>query len=237
MSDKIYSKKVFYKIIERERARSDRTGSDFSIIILKLPRKADISIDTISHNIIGKIHCYDDIGWFDKKTIGILSPHTPYEEATKLAIDISSSITRGSLKCGYTVLTYPFHWTAPQMSAGEEKQVQDTSTYANVKAWAQANDKLVKYLKLSPGIPLWKKIIDITGAVTGLVLLLPVLILLALYIKIVSPGPVFFRQKRVGFLGKPFICYKFRTMHVQSSVKVHNKYFSMLMSRDVHALT
>lgn len=49
-------------------------------------------------------------------------------------------------------------------------------------------------------------------ALTGLVLLLPIVPVIALLIKINSRGPVFYKQKRVGLNGRVFTCYKFRTM-------------------------
>lgn len=57
-----------------------------------------------------------------------------------------------------------------------------------------------------------KRLVDISVAAMGLVLLLPLFILIAVAIKLDSPGPVFFVQKRVGRLGKLFSMLKFRTM-------------------------
>lgn len=59
---------------------------------------------------------------------------------------------------------------------------------------------------------LLKQILDYLGATLLLVLLSPVLALIALLIKLDSPGPVFFRQTRAGRFHKPFTVYKFRTM-------------------------
>ena len=54
---------------------------------------------------------------------------------------------------------------------------------------------------------------DFVASALGLLILSPVFAALALFIKAVSPGPVFFTQQRVGLGGKPFGCLKFRTMH------------------------
>jgi Undecaprenyl-phosphate glucose phosphotransferase len=59
-----------------------------------------------------------------------------------------------------------------------------------------------------------KRLVDIAGASLGLIILAPLMCLSALAIKIDSPGPVFFRQRRNGFNTKQFSIYKFRTMTV-----------------------
>lgn len=68
-----------------------------------------------------------------------------------------------------------------------------------------------------------KRVFDITASFLGLILLLPVFFVLVVLIRLKMPGPVFFRQKRVGRDGKLFTLVKFRTMtltHSGSSVSV-----------------
>lgn len=57
-----------------------------------------------------------------------------------------------------------------------------------------------------------KRVIDVAGAVLGLFLCSPLFALIALLVRLDSPGPVFFRQVRPGLHGRPFVIYKFRTM-------------------------
>lgn len=57
-----------------------------------------------------------------------------------------------------------------------------------------------------------KRLFDLGFAALGLVLLSPLLLAIALWVKVDSPGPVFFRQTRVGRHGVPFRIHKFRTM-------------------------
>jgi lipopolysaccharide/colanic/teichoic acid biosynthesis glycosyltransferase len=57
-----------------------------------------------------------------------------------------------------------------------------------------------------------KRAVDLAGGLVGLTLLSPVLLTIAVLIKIGSPGPVFYRGVRVGLRGRPFRIFKFRTM-------------------------
>lgn len=57
-----------------------------------------------------------------------------------------------------------------------------------------------------------KRLFDIAASAIGLLLLAPVLLGIAIWIKRDSPGPVFFRQERIGRHGQPFRIYKFRSM-------------------------
>lgn len=66
--------------------------------------------------------------------------------------------------------------------------------------------------ELGGGRRLAKAVFDRAGAAVGLVLLAPVLLGIALLVKATSPGPVLFRQERVGLGGRPFSMLKFRTM-------------------------
>jgi len=59
-----------------------------------------------------------------------------------------------------------------------------------------------------------KKLLDLTGAGTGLLLLFPLFVAVSVAIKLTSRGPVFFKQTRYGLNGAPFTVLKFRTMHV-----------------------
>ncbi len=61
-----------------------------------------------------------------------------------------------------------------------------------------------------------KRLFDIVCAALGLLMLAPLLLVLAVWIKLDSPGPVLFRQQRVGRHGTPFLIHKFRTMRVKN---------------------
>ena len=79
-------------------------------------------------------------------------------------------------------------------------------------------------------IPAWKRALDIGVVVAALPVLVPVGAIIAAVIKCVSWGPVLFRQERIGLLGKPFVCFKFRTMRVDAGASVHEGHLEKLIA-------
>lgn len=65
-----------------------------------------------------------------------------------------------------------------------------------------------------------KRIFDVVASACALVLLSPLMLVLALVVKATSPGPVFFKQRRVGLEGRPFTMWKFRTMVVDAEERL-----------------
>jgi exopolysaccharide biosynthesis polyprenyl glycosylphosphotransferase len=65
-----------------------------------------------------------------------------------------------------------------------------------------------------------KRILDIIVAGMALILTSPVFVLTAIAIRLNSPGPIFFRQTRVGKWGEPFACYKFRSMYIDAEQRL-----------------
>ena len=74
-------------------------------------------------------------------------------------------------------------------------------------------------LVLSSSSRMLKRLLDVAGATAGLLLAAPLLLVIAIAIKLDSPGPVLFRQRRIGRGGKPFTVLKFRTMVVDAEAR------------------
>ena len=65
-----------------------------------------------------------------------------------------------------------------------------------------------------------KRAVDLVGASIALLLLTPILVILVVLIRVVVGGPAIYAQQRIGFRGKAFVCYKFRTMAVDAEEKL-----------------
>jgi exopolysaccharide biosynthesis polyprenyl glycosylphosphotransferase len=80
----------------------------------------------------------------------------------------------------------------------------------------------VREISISSGQMLFKRAMDVAVSLFGLILLLPFFLLVALLIKLDSPGPVFFTQIRVGKGENLFACYKFRSMRQGADAEQEN---------------
>ena len=75
----------------------------------------------------------------------------------------------------------------------------------------------IRYVPLTnTGNMMVKRAMDIVGSLFGIILTSPIMILSAILVKLSSPGPIIFKQERVGLHNKPFYMYKFRSMELQS---------------------
>ena len=75
-----------------------------------------------------------------------------------------------------------------------------------------------------------KRCIDIVGSLLAVFLLTPLLVLIAFVIKLTSPGPVLFRQQRLGQFGDEFTFLKFRSMHEKTDPSIHEEYVKRFIS-------
>jgi lipopolysaccharide/colanic/teichoic acid biosynthesis glycosyltransferase len=89
------------------------------------------------------------------------------------------------------------------------------------------------------GAPRWharsaagKRAFDFIIAVTCLLVLLPLLVLAGLAVRLTTPGPMLFRQRRLGLHGRPFTLYKFRTMYHGCTDEPHRRYVRDLLTAD-----
>lgn len=78
-------------------------------------------------------------------------------------------------------------------------------------------------------VPVWKSALDVVCILLLAPLWLPLMLLLMLVTRVASPGPVFYRQQRVGLGGNHFLIWKFRTMKVSAETQTHERYYEQLI--------
>jgi lipopolysaccharide/colanic/teichoic acid biosynthesis glycosyltransferase len=196
------------RILERERARSDRTGEVFSLAVFTVKGSTEGRNKTILHLakiLQRRLRLTDDAGLLAPHRIGVVLPATPTSGAWTLVDDVCVCIPSGLPLPECRVYCYPSGWL-------DENDYDEESIEIDRPAQPMAQ------LFVQP-IPLWKRAIDVIGASVGLVFLTPLFLLVALAIKATSRGPVLFHQKRSGLGGKPFLMLKFRSMIVDAEAR------------------
>ena len=81
-------------------------------------------------------------------------------------------------------------------------------------------------------LPLWKRVFDLTLVFASFPLWLPLMVLVMIWIKMSSSGPIFYRQGRVGYGGKLFMIFKFRSMKMNAETSSHEQHLASLMGNN-----
>ena len=103
----IYSEEEFRRIIDKERARADRTDHQFSLIVFDLGCTSSHSENGLQfQKILSRTRKIDEIGWYDRGRIGILLPYTPEWGAQKLAESLTELLDPSKAPCSFKIYTY-----------------------------------------------------------------------------------------------------------------------------------
>jgi lipopolysaccharide/colanic/teichoic acid biosynthesis glycosyltransferase len=97
-------------------------------------------------------------------------------------------------------------------------------------------DSSIDVTSVSVLVPRWKRALDVALILLVLPLVAPVVAVIGVVIAIVSPGPILFRQERVGLTGRRFMCLKFRTMFVDAETSTHQGHLKNLMESNAPML-
>lgn len=79
-------------------------------------------------------------------------------------------------------------------------------------------------------LPAWKRSLDLLFCAAVFPIFTLVTLFMAGIVRLTSPGPVLFKQERIGLGGRRFRIYKFRTMHVAADTRGHQQHFTALMT-------
>jgi len=218
--DEIFYDSFFIEQLRLEKLRAQRSKTTLSIVLLTLDKERDgelINMLDILTVVRKKIRATDISGFVNHKTIGILLPDTN-EEGAK---EICAKLINGDETPQFSATTsiYP--------DAIFESLAKTGSIRPDVFPFALESSIDASWFKL-----LLKRGVDIVGSIFGIVILMPVMLITALAIKVTSPGPVIFKQIRLGKQGIPFTFYKFRSMNVNMDDQIHREYVRDLIKGD-----
>jgi lipopolysaccharide/colanic/teichoic acid biosynthesis glycosyltransferase len=197
----------FALILRNERQRADRAGTVFSLLAFA-PDNDDVRAATyecLSDILSRRLRTTDETGWLDHDRIAASLPNTPAAGAWRLAEDVCRQFPEDVPEPVCTILTYP--------TDGAQKELRrDSARPPRPKHWSVQPMETLFIVKM----PIWKRVLDVIGSAAGLMILSPVFVVVAVLVKLTSPGPIFYSQLRSGQGGKPFRIYKFRSMVVDA---------------------
>ncbi len=202
----IYGETEFKELVLYETVRANRTHDDLSLVLCDVSHfNGDkYKAGGLIHQVVRSVRSTDHVGWHGRDEIGVLLPMTGRDGAHAFVRNLAESY--GADIDSISIQAYPESWIENQRTS----------------ATADAEPSPTQGSTFARRVPVWKRALDIFGASVGLLILLPLLVLIALYIKIVSPGPVLYKSKRVGLARREFTFLKFRTMHVNNDQQVHS---------------
>ena len=235
------SKREFKLILERERSLVDRNNRMFSVLIFGSgnSRYHRESVRALMDVLSRRLRKTDIVGWLDRQSIGVMMPDTPPAGAWIVGNSVCQLLASDSVQPTCTVWTYPaeqppkpvVHDPAQMELFGADEVVsanpapeEDASSGGEA---APASD--ARHLVAGLPIPWWKRAVDIAGSGLGLILVSPLILTSAAAVKLLSPGPAFLKQERVGHLGRRFHCWKIRSMHVNADTGIHQQHLKQLM--------
>ena len=226
----ILEQELFARTITRERKRSERSGLAMALVSVELQggRRSEVDsrcglIATALSSIQSDI---DLVGWCESRaSIGLLCLELNPES-------LAATCDRLDAQCRYALArqadatlaqevvvrlrVYPEPWKAD----ATEQPPMDPVFFPELHANPQGRS----------GVRGLKRGVDVLLSLLLLLLLSPVLVVLAALVKLSSPGPVIFRQVRVGQMMRPFMMWKFRTMYVNADHGIHHHYVSWFIT-------
>lgn len=197
-----YSEEAFAALLEHERLRAERTERKFCLLTLSNISGMDELPEVLRRVDQGAIRRTDAIGEFGKG-FGILLPETDIRGA----LAVKQKLTNGlAVEC--RVYIFPSEDLPEEDDSAKGEEVLPG---VSVRPVAEPVENVMVLHSHA-----WKRALDVAGALCGLVLLSPIILLAMLLVKLTSAGPVFFTQRRAGQGGVPFTIYKLRTMVVNA---------------------
>jgi lipopolysaccharide/colanic/teichoic acid biosynthesis glycosyltransferase len=220
---------AFRRMITLERKRSERSRKPFMLLLLdmgdRLPSdKNGKTLSKILAALSASTRDTDVTGWYANNcVVGVMFTEIANGDSSSVPTTIIARVTE-MLRKNLTVeqfnkVSLSFHLFPEDWDKNAQGPTNPT-LYPDLSQREEAR-KTFRAVK---------RVMDVLGSLLALVFFSPIFLFAAVAIKATSKGPVFFRQRRVGQHGNPFVFLKFRSMHVNNDASVHKEYVQRLIA-------
>jgi lipopolysaccharide/colanic/teichoic acid biosynthesis glycosyltransferase len=221
----ILSQEPFARALYVERKRTERSGRSFVLMLLEStrllrPENDHQELEKVLSALSRSSRDTDTRGWYaEGSTIGVIFTELGVDVDGRMVADalltkvtkaLTSTLTiRQINQIKLTFHVFPEDWDKRDSVDGAASNFYDGLLY-------QAPPKRLPRIT--------KRVMDVVGSVLALVFCLPLLLAIAIAIKLTSKGPVLFCQQRLGQYGRRFNFLKFRSMCVDNDANIHREF-------------
>jgi lipopolysaccharide/colanic/teichoic acid biosynthesis glycosyltransferase len=211
----VLAREAFLVQLEREKRRADRSKASLSVATFRFSKEADEDdANRLLELLSARKRETDVVGRLNDELVAVLLPDTGSEGSHQFIRKITNAAL--GVRFAAAVETYPDH-LLEHMSGerGEYRPLVEIGAESAVRP--------------RPAALAVKRAIDFVGAAAGLIAFSPLMLIVALAIAVDSPGPLVYKQVRLGRGGRPFVFYKFRSMYRDADDRIHRNYVRNLI--------
>ena len=226
----ILNEGAFHRMISLERKRTERSRKPFLLMLLDMGNglrsdNNNKALDKILSALSLSTRETDVTGWYQNNSVvGVMFTEFGAEDRntilSTMMTRVSETLRNNLSSQQFGLISISFHLFPEEWNHDIPQRPSNPTLYPDLAR----RDSAKKFFCAI------KRIMDIVGSALALLLFFPILLVIAVAIKLTSKGPVFFRQKRVGQYGEQFVFLKFRSMHVNNDASVHKAFVKKLIA-------
>lgn len=223
--ERVLDAEFFANLLLKERCRVDRSSSGELFLLLAVEAGSDSGLsrssllESVAHALLASTRESDVVGWLQPDvSLGVILPGWSVADAAttrRLERRIRKILTAQLGEASLRTVSMRFRVYPGSRAANEDLSPLD--------------ERFQEQTESQPFRDAVKRINDIVLSAAVLIALLPVYLVIAFLVKLTSPGPILFRQLRVGYMGRAFTMLKFRTMRAESDLALHRDHVTQFI--------
>jgi len=225
----ILDAEAFRRMIALERKRSERSRKPFMLLLLDM---GEHRLSDKNGKVLGKILSAlsvstretDITGWYANDcVVGVMFTEIAADDGSSpstIIARVTETLQSNLTLEQFNRVNISFHVFPEDWDHDTQEPQSNPTLYPDLSKREDAR-KSARALK---------RMMDVAGSMLALMFFSPIVLIISCAIKATSKGPVFFRQRRIGQHGKPFVFLKFRSMYVDNDAGVHKEYVKRLIA-------